>query len=37
LIFSFSFGGVTRNKKKGKATAVVYAAGPGSFALSGKA
>jgi hypothetical protein len=33
---AFSFGAVTRNKKKGKATAVVHAAGPGSFVLSGK-
>lgn len=33
---AFSFGAVSRNKKKGKASAVVHAAGPGSFALSGK-
>jgi hypothetical protein len=33
---AFSFGAVSRNKKKGKASAVVHATGPGSFALAGK-
>jgi hypothetical protein len=32
---AFTFGATTRNKKKGKATATVHGAGPGSFALSG--
>jgi hypothetical protein len=33
---AFSFGAMTRNKKKGRGTAIVHAAGPGSFALSGR-
>jgi hypothetical protein len=33
---AFSFGAVTRNKKKGTATLTINAAGPGTFSLAGK-